>query len=625
VKTISLKKVSAVAVASLAMGTFTSIAPANAATTTAMVESISLAQVTSASSAVTGATITVNMGAAIGDVTGASNADTMKFTGFLDSYPAGGFAAVTASETASGTDGELTGDTTAGCAAQSDTAEAASGSTFTVTLTTAANLSDNSPTTEGNCTATSTAGAAKYTFVPAKAGTYVLKVWFDQDGGGDIDIGEAVQTVSITVTAAATLSAGTSSALHLVGDTDNATPSSTTNAVAIVGSKTASSNNVAAILVSMNDANNTAMTSGNTITASVTGPGYLVWDSTDATSDNDSCSDTPTYSATTNRSITAQTADAEGFLYLCADNTAGTTTITIQMTDAAGTTSTLATKTATFYDTVTKLEVSSKVRTVLRAGGYWQAGAVADTASELRARTATVIPSVVVKMTDSAGRVANSSAEPTVVSGNTAVIGSGACGLDDNQDTTYSSGGTGYYNCGFTSATSSKSGDKATVTIRIANPADGGLTFLTTTVELTIGGTVAKEVMTLNKTSYAPGENMQITITATDSAGNPVYDGAATPAGVVASKSAIGIPTTASTYTAGKKTWGALGGVFAPAQSGTFTITADGTDAAATALSVSASVTDANAGLLTQFDALNAKIVALNALIAKIMKKLGVK
>jgi len=36
-------------------------------------------------------------------------------------------------------------------------------------------------------------------------------------------------------------------------------------------------------------------------------------------------------------------------------------------------------------------------------------------------------------------------------------------------------------------------------------------------------------------------------------------------------------------------------------------------------------ITDANAGLLTQIDALNAKIVALNALIAKIMKKLGVK
>jgi hypothetical protein len=41
--------------------------------------------------------------------------------------------------------------------------------------------------------------------------------------------------------------------------------------------------------------------------------------------------------------------------------------------------------------------------------------------------------------------------------------------------------------------------------------------------------------------------------------------------------------------------------------------------------SKSITITDANASLLTQIDALNAKIVALNALIAKIMKKLGVK
>ena len=44
-----------------------------------------------------------------------------------------------------------------------------------------------------------------------------------------------------------------------------------------------------------------------------------------------------------------------------------------------------------------------------------------------------------------------------------------------------------------------------------------------------------------------------------------------------------------------------------------------------TAFSVALSVNDGNAVLLTQIDALNAKIVALNALIAKIMKKLGVK
>jgi hypothetical protein len=44
-----------------------------------------------------------------------------------------------------------------------------------------------------------------------------------------------------------------------------------------------------------------------------------------------------------------------------------------------------------------------------------------------------------------------------------------------------------------------------------------------------------------------------------------------------------------------------------------------------TTITAAASVTDGNAALLTQIDALNAKIVALNALIAKIMKRLGVR
>jgi hypothetical protein len=45
----------------------------------------------------------------------------------------------------------------------------------------------------------------------------------------------------------------------------------------------------------------------------------------------------------------------------------------------------------------------------------------------------------------------------------------------------------------------------------------------------------------------------------------------------------------------------------------------------ATTITTVPSVLDGNAALLTQIDALNAKIVALNALIAKIMKKLGVR
>ena len=62
------------------------------------------------------------------------------------------------------------------------------------------------------------------------------------------------------------------------------------------------------------------------------------------------------------------------------------------------------------------------------------------------------------------------------------------------------------------------------------------------------------------------------------------------------------------------------------ATTGSFTISGLYTDLlVGTAYSVKGDVIDGNAALLTQIDALNAKIVALNALIAKIMKKLGVK
>jgi hypothetical protein len=44
-----------------------------------------------------------------------------------------------------------------------------------------------------------------------------------------------------------------------------------------------------------------------------------------------------------------------------------------------------------------------------------------------------------------------------------------------------------------------------------------------------------------------------------------------------------------------------------------------------TTITASSKVVAADAALMTQIDALNAKIVALNALIAKIMRKLGVK
>jgi hypothetical protein len=118
---------------------------------------------------------------------------------------------------------------------------------------------------------------------------------------------------------------------------------------------------------------------------------------------------------------------------------------------------------------------------------------------------------------------------------------------------------------------------------------------------------------------------MVITRTCKDVAGNPCADGTAADK-VVFSKAVGGTAPVASFYVGGKKATSATApSVFAPALGGAFTAQMTSGNAAGDTVKASSSVTDANAGLLTQIDALNAKIVALNALIAKIMKKLGVK
>jgi hypothetical protein len=190
----------------------------------------------------------------------------------------------------------------------------------------------------------------------------------------------------------------------------------------------------------------------------------------------------------------------------------------------------------------------------------------------------------------------------------------------------YSSGGVGFYNCLATSSSGAVSGNTATLTVRTVNPADA-TTYLTSDVKYTIGGTATTgtEVLSFDKLSYAPGEAMIITRTGKDSSGNPVHDFLASPA-VAFNKAPGGTVPAAGVYVGGKSatsTSAATAGIFAPVTPGSFIVTATAANGAT--ITATATVTDANAGLLTQIDALNAKIVALNALIAKIMRKLGAK
>ena len=150
-------------------------------------------------------------------------------------------------------------------------------------------------------------------------------------------------------------------------------------------------------------------------------------------------------------------------------------------------------------------------------------------------------------------------------------------------------------------------------------------------------GSVAATTVALStdKTSYKPGEAVVLTLTHKDSVNRPVAYGAGTATLADVLTSSLSLNATLFGANNISKVGTTVQTVYAPLAAGPVTITgktgAGGTTYLATAgggLAVSASFTvvDANqSALLTQIDALNAKIVALNALIAKIMKKLGVR
>ncbi len=390
---------------------------------------------------------------------------------------------------------------------------------------------------------------------------------------------------------------------------------------------------VATIQVILVNGDGTAATQGHTVTASVSGSGFVLTDVSGAAADGTARSESQ-----------ALTVGSENvaWIHVSGDGTAGTGTINISVTDVvSGVTTSLPSKTVTFYGAVTKLAATTTNFTVGKAGqAVGGADATRTTAEELGATgttiTSTSTPAFVITATDSGGRNSTivSSGVPAVISSDANVATGGTCVLDTYADVDYSAtpsnggaGSVGVYNCNWSAAANAVSGAKATLTVRIADPASTTGGFLTTTVAVTIGGSISTETVAFDKTSYAPGEAMVITRTAKDSAGNPVFDGA-TAGAVTFNKPVGGTAPAAKFYIGGvaaSATSVAKSAVFAPSIAGAFSASMTGGDAAATVRTASSSVTDANAGLLTQIDALNAKIVALNALIAKIMKKLGVK
>jgi len=613
VKTISLKKVAVVAVASLGFG-LVSVVPAFAAgeelgtgATGGTVTAITASTVTSTPTV--GADVYVKFGASLAALTAstANSADIITFKAALTSVPSGGSVATTSVLAAN--------------AVPAGTATAITVSAGTTpTLTASSSLPQFTAvlaaqdTTAWDAQTQTYLGAFKFT--PTKAGSHTLTIWADYDRDGTIDQTEVYQTVALTVAAAASYSNSLSTSVVTASSTSATTGPLVAGKDDEVRVSKAVTTDAGTIKVTVLNSSGAAF-NGTTVEASVTsGPGLVTVDTTDNTTTNG------TYRS---HSVDLTTAQNVAYVHVNADGNAGTGIVTIKIIETAtgAVLGTLATETFYFFGTVAKLTATA-LGSVAQAGTAIGCSNASSCAQDTFANT----PFVVIKAEDSAGQlvpalaVAVKATDSQVIGSSsvTAVTVAGRASLSTAGVTT-DPNGLGYYNASVTGANGAASGSSTSV-VYLTQLADG--TYVTSNaITISVGGVAVKETVSFDKASYAPGEPMVITRTAVDAAGKPAYDGQ-TAAAVSFSKS-VGGSVAASVYVGGKKATSATApSVFAPALGGKFTaiMTSAITGATVTAES---SVTDANAGLMTQIDALNAKIVALNALIAKIMKKLGVK
>jgi len=595
VKTISLKKrIALVAVAALGSSLVASV-PANAANNAVGdVVSINLTRVTT--TPVVGSAVAVNVGL----VTGANSASTeVPLTAVLTKYPSGGFVQTTASV--------LTGTGSTATANFGYSAGSASASGAVLTLGPAAGARALSA---GSVSSSTTVGAGSFSFTPAIAGDYELTVWNDVGTNSSVvDTNESRQTISITV-AAAPVASGGASLFTVTSGSGTANGAGSASATSVAPAVRTTGTQVAVAAVAVRGSTGAAL-NGATVTASVSGSGLVLVNTSSSTA------------AGTARASSATLTSNLAYVHVSADGSAGKGTVTVTVTDpVTGATSTVGTFDVQFY--------SSTVATLTATQNYSVLGASRVTGCASTTCTGTTYstgsagkPAVLLVAKDSGGNVIPG-LTITATSSDLTVIGSSTVVAVD--ESVNDANGLGYYNASVTGAPTATSGKSATVTYSYTN---ADLTVIkSAAVPFTIGGTtIVTESLAFDKTSYAPGEAMWITRTAKDSAGNPVADGVASPA-ITFSRPVGGTAPAAGFYVGGNSrssTSVATAAVFAPSVGGAFTASMTGGDAAATVRTASSSVTDANAGLLTQIDALNAKIVALNALIAKIMKRLGVK
>jgi hypothetical protein len=417
-------------------------------------------------------------------------------------------------------------------------------------------------------------------------------------------------TVTVTWSAAPTLSTALSTSFACPGAVSSCSADATV--LAAKTAQTSAANRAASIFVVVRNSAGTDLTSASKITVSIAGPGTLGINSAIGSA------------TSAGRALTGAAGEAAIAVY--GDGTEGKATITISVGSTV-----LATETVSFYGAVAKVVATQGLSNPL-ANGYLLGSANATSGTTMTAAASWAnasgnVPAVVLTLTDASGNlIPNQQANVSAVTSDATVMSKTVTVIED----TTAAVGAGNYNVSVSSAAGSAAGKSATLTFRVLL-ADGVTYVSSAPVTFTTGSNkISKVAITLDKTTYTAGDPAVMTVKATDAAGLAVADGlyaSSTYAAPLFSKSIVAISTMPTDSTmatiGGKKDYK----FYAPSVPGAFTVTGTyiNSDAGLVATTGTASVTDGNAAIITQIDALNAKIVALNALIAKIMKKLGVK
>ena len=357
--------------------------------------------------------------------------------------------------------------------------------------------------------ATTTANVT-FSVVSATAGTQTITAT-------PINGTSAASTLTITWGAAPVLSAANSKVAMLSTNTTNNWTSYATDSTILASSAyvtPSTTNFVAAIRSISNDNESTpAALAGDTISATITGPGLLTASTATVA---DTITATPAVAGARVASATTGAAGA-AFFFVYADGTAGTSTITIY----DGTT-VLGTKTVTFYGT-TQAAIAAAANLKVAAAGTTLGAAAAGTANSgaitvsLKDSSGNLSPAGGVTIGTSTGNWYATSSNTTCIS--STIPSGGVVAANSSGD------GVGYYEINIAGATGATSGCTASVTVSYV--VSSTVTLTSAPMTFAVGGTtIAALGLTTDAATYAPGQKVTYTLTAKDSSGNAVADGA---------------------------------------------------------------------------------------------------